>query len=303
MNEHITDEFQKLVERAQAEGEQWRIYSYRKINVLGYKHFKEIACKITKASEVRSIKGLGKDGGKIEEVLKTGFRIWKLDAFQNIYYSVGEAIARKLIAKGYKTLKDDFLIRIPREESLHALNVMVKVANSIDPNIELTLMGSFRRGSPTSGDIDVILTHIDGVSHEVSYIKFMNILRKMSFIIDDLTVIGKSNHEDGHLIYKGVCRVYESSPARRIDVLVVPYHELGAALIYFTGNELFNRSIRHLANKKGLSLNQHGLFGDVIRDNNGGGKIQQGAVIASRTEQEIFDALGVPWCEPTDRNL
>ncbi len=47
---------------------------------------------------------------------------------------------------------------------------------------------------------------------------------------------------------------------RRIDILLVPSAELGASLLYFTGNDLFNRSIRLLARKKGWKLNQHGLF-------------------------------------------
>lgn len=52
---------------------------------------------------------------------------------------------------------------------------------------------------------------------------------------------------------------------RRIDLLVVPWDERGAALLYFTGNDIFNRSMRLLASKKGYGLNQRGLFRDVLR--------------------------------------
>ena len=45
---------------------------------------------------------------------------------------------------------------------------------------------------------------------------------------------------------------------RRIDILGVPFPELGAALIYFTGNDIFNRSLRLKARHMGYSLNQRG---------------------------------------------
>lgn len=46
---------------------------------------------------------------------------------------------------------------------------------------------------------------------------------------------------------------------------MVPWDERGAALLYFTGNDIFNRSMRLLASKKGYGLNQRGLFKDVMR--------------------------------------
>lgn len=106
----------------------------------------------------------------------------------------------------------------------------------------------------------------------------------------------------------------ENSKMRRIDILGesillvsvscahnlyhdigVPYDELGAALIYFTGNDIFNRSLRLKARHMGLSLNQRGLFKDVIRDRKTGVKLTAGERVASRTEQEIFEKLGTKW--------
>lgn len=45
---------------------------------------------------------------------------------------------------------------------------------------------------------------------------------------------------------------------RRLDILVVAEVEMGAALIYFTGNDIFNRSLRLLASRLGYRLNQYG---------------------------------------------
>lgn len=52
---------------------------------------------------------------------------------------------------------------------------------------------------------------------------------------------------------------------RRIDFLVAPWDERGATLLYFTGSDIFNRSMRLLASKKGYGLNQRGLFKNVMR--------------------------------------
>lgn len=97
---------------------------------------------------------------------------------------------------------------------------------------------------------------------------------------------------------------------RRIDILGVPFPELGAALIYFTGNDIFNRSLRLKARHMGYSLNQRGtvgtkatrsmlilrlgiagLFKDVWRDKKTGEKKTAGACVAcakSSLESEVF---------------
>ncbi len=47
---------------------------------------------------------------------------------------------------------------------------------------------------------------------------------------------------------------------RRIDIIVIPWCEWACAVLYFTGSEAFNRSMRLLAQKMGMHLSQHGLF-------------------------------------------
>lgn len=66
---------------------------------------------------------------------------------------------------------------------------------------------------------------------------------------------------------------------------VVPEECFGAALAYFTGSKAHNIRMRELARKKGWKLSEYGLFEGEVR-------------IAGRTEQEIFDALGLPWIPP-----
>lgn len=71
-------------------------------------------------------------------------------------------------------------------------------------------------------------------------------------------------------------------------------------MIYFTGNDIFNRSIRLLASKKGMRLNQRGLWRDVIRGPNRE-RVTQGTLVEGKSEKKFFQILGVPWRSPQHR--
>ena len=45
-----------------------------------------------------------------------------------------------------------------------------------------------------------------------------------------------------------------------MDLRVVPAEAWGAAMIYFTGSKAHNIRIREMAVRKGLKLNEYGLF-------------------------------------------
>ena len=124
----------------------------------------------------------------------------------------------------------------------------------------------------------------------------VEILLEQKFLTHALAA---SRNGDGSK-WHGVSRL-PNGVHRRIDLLLVPWKERGAALIYFTGNDIFNRSLRLLASKKGMGLNQRGLFKDTLR---GPGRVRltRGMCIASESEEEIFQILGVPWRPPELRN-
>jgi DNA polymerase beta thumb len=46
---------------------------------------------------------------------------------------------------------------------------------------------------------------------------------------------------------------------------VVPYSEFACACLYFTGSAHFNRSMRNLAARMNMSLNEHALYSGVVR--------------------------------------
>lgn len=74
-----------------------------------------------------------------------------------------------------------------------------------------------------------------------------------------------------------------------------------ALTCFSTGDDIFNRSMRLLARHKGFSLNQRGLWAGITRDPKTKTKLTEGTLVASKTEEEIFEILGVPWQYPHQR--
>ncbi len=87
-------------------------------------------------------------------------------------------------------------------------------------------------------------------------------------------------------------------PGLNIDLRVVPKESYGAALNYFTGSKEHNVVIRARAIKKGLTLNEYGLFKGLAASKNEG---KRGKMVAGKSEEEIYKALGLAYIEPEIR--
>lgn len=60
----------------------------------------------------------------------------------------------------------EFLERMSRSEAEEIGNVVTEAARSVNPGLHCVVCGSFRRGKPTCGDVDVLVSHPDGRSHQ-----------------------------------------------------------------------------------------------------------------------------------------
>ena len=72
------------------------------------------------------------------------------------------------------------------------------------------------------------------------------------------------------------------------DLRVVPRESLGAALQYFTGSKPHNIALRDRAIKRGLKLNEYGLF-----------RNDDGQAVAGASEEEIYRALDLALIPPS----
>ncbi|MEX2458682.1 MAG: PHP domain-containing protein, partial [Actinomycetota bacterium] len=64
----------------------------------------------------------------------------------------------------------------------------------------------------------------------------------------------------------------------------------GAAMQYFTGSKAHNIRIREMAVRKKLKLSEYGLF-----------RVEDDALVAAETEEEVYERLGMPWIHPALR--
>ncbi|XP_008580226.1 PREDICTED: DNA polymerase lambda isoform X4 [Galeopterus variegatus] len=249
----------------------------------------------TQAQEACSIPGIGKRmAEKIIEILESG-HLRKLDhisesvpvleLFSNIW-GAGTKTAKMWYHQGFRSLEDihsqaslttqqaiglkyydDFLERMPREEATEIEQTVREAAQAFNPGLLCVACGSYRRGKATCGDVDVLITHPDGRSHQHIFSRLLDSLRQRGFLTDDLV----SQEENGQQQkYLGVCRLLGPGwRHRRLDIIVVPYSEFACALLYFTGSAHFNRSMRALAKTKGMSLSERALTTAVVRNSQG----------------------------------
>lgn len=266
-----------------------------------------------------SIKGMGEAiKKKIQEILETGqlqaaerakasHPIEALTAFQNIY-GVGPAKAMELTAQGFRTIQDlranpavlndkqkvgliyyeQLLERIPREEMEEHCDILLHYLP-----FPAEIVGSFRRGLATSGDIDVLLRIPKGLTNVKQHLaQIVSKLIKAGYIQEVLAI--------GEHKCMAICRRDESSTSRRLDLLMTPEEEYACALLYFTGSDRFNVAFRQHALTKGYTLNEHALT--VVKGSaNGSANGSAKAVPPMETEQDIFRFLRLRYIPPTER--
>jgi DNA polymerase (family 10) len=130
--------------------------------------------------------------------------------------------------------------------------------------------GSLRRARETIGDVDVLAAAEDSAA-------LMTALTSMT--------------EAAEVIASGPAKTsIRTSSGLQVDLRVVPLDAWGAALQYFTGSQAHNVRIRELAVRKKLKLSEYGLF-----------SAETGELIVSRTEEEVYQRLGMQWIPPTLR--
>ena len=320
-NQFITEKLQILATSYVNSKDQWRALGYKKA-IASVKNYHK---KLETWEECSSLPFVGERlAKKIWEIVETGHlrRLDHVDPNQeaiNLFVGVwgaGPTTAETWVSQGLKTLEDlknhgkltrqqeiglkyydEFLERMPQEEAGQIEEVVKNAALEINPGLEAFACGSYRRGKPTCGDVDVIVSHPDGKSHEGVMTKLLESLKSSGFLTDDLTFAENGEHRK----YLGVCKLPgENSKHRRLDIIVVPYNEWACSLLYFTGSDYFNRSMRLLAKNNGMSLSEHSLNTGVVRK--GGEKIFEGTPLPVFSEKDVFDYLGLEYREPHERD-
>ena len=128
---------------------------------------------------------------------------------------------------------------------------MKTTAQEVDPQLKLEMVGSYRRGLPDSGDIDILLTSPAFDPEPATLNQLVAKLKEKQVIVEDLS--------QGPLKYMGIGKWTPESTARRIDISVLPYRSYWTGLLHYTGSQEFNRYMRREAISKGYSLSEYEL--------------------------------------------
>lgn len=278
-------------------------------------------CPVRVMEDLANIEGIGeKIRGKIEEILATGTleqankirKERKLDHVDMLMkvYGIGPVKAKDLIAThkitSYDQLRslvdkepsvlnakqkiglkyvEDLSTRIPRSEMEQHEKLLKDV---VPKGMTMEVVGSYRRGAATSGDIDVLLCapKMNDLEIAQAFGKLCAELQDRGYITDILALGPKK--------CMGVCKIAPSGTARRIDLLMTPKEEYPYALLYFTGSDKFNVGMRKHALEKGYTMNEHGMKA-----------IKPGVPsppASPKSEKDIFEFLDISYVPPKERD-
>lgn len=285
----------------------FKIRAYRNAaDIIG--HMAERVADLTE-TDVLGIPGIGKDlAAKIRELVDTGELVY-FDALRQefpasilemlrlqgvgpktvglLYAELGIETLEELEAaasdgrlrqlKGMGAKKEQLLRRSLAEHRSRVGRHLVGRADAIAtrlteylrmeaPEATIFPVGSLRRGKETCGDIDLLAVNATDalMSH---FTRFPDVER----------ILGQGPTKSSVLLRGGV----------QVDLRVVAAESAGAAAQYFTGSKAHNIAVRDIALRRGLKLNEYGLF-----------RVADGEYVAGATESDVYEALGLAYVPP-----
>lgn len=253
----------QLNELSQLEPDQFKARSYRRaaisLSSLSEAQFKD-------RTSFLDLPGIGKSiNSKIAEYKEKGV-ITKLLSLRNEqvnYLSSDEYKVRKTYVSKKITLQEARGLFADIDTYISQQIFGGKYVNWL-----YTYAGSLRRNKPVIGDIDILV-------NQHAYNDVVNGLKSRY----ELLVSG-----DEKTSFK-----LNNADATQLDIVKVNEVDAPFKLLYLTGSKEFNIMQRGIAKKKGLVLNQLGLFYGKKR------------IEGLKTEQDIFEYLGMKYVEPENR--
>jgi len=307
-NKEVAEIFRKTAQLLEIKGDNpYRIRAYEKAAQTIEALTKDIE-ELAKTGKLESLPGIGADlASKIKEILRTG----TLSLYEELKKEIPQALLTFLeipglgpkkvkaiydkygittieelekaclehkiarlpgfglkteenILKGIKLFKER-TGRRPLGEVLPLAEEVVKLLKERAPLHQIEVAGSIRRRKETVKDIDVLIT-----SHKP--LEVMKIVTELP-LVEEVIALGET--KTSVRLKTGI----------QMDVRVVEPDSWGAALAYFTGSKAHNIRVRELALEKGLKINEYGVFRGEEK-------------IAGKTEEEVYQAIGLPFIPP-----
>ncbi len=314
-NQEFAKVFFEIAELLELKGDNpFRIRAYQKAahNIESMPESLESAYKKGGLKALENVPGIGKGIAEhIEEMVKTGKLKGREDLLKKFPKGLLDIIAvpgmgPKTAMLAYKKLKIDSIDKLRKAAKAGTLEKLPGVRSKKIANIlagielkqkskgrfsigealpyaeaivselkklkeidQIMPCGSLRRAQETIGDIDILITSKKPPPIMDRFVKLPQVDRMLS----------KGDTKSSVILKNGM----------QADVRVVDPSSYGAAVHYFTGNKSHNIIIREMGIKKGLKINEYGIFKGNKR-------------IGGRKEEDVFKALGLPYIPPELRN-
>lgn len=224
--------------------------------------------------------------------------------------------------------------KIPMQESVQHENYMrQKCAEVLGSDYSILICGSYRRRHPFSGDVDALLSRTLEAPPLSEPVAATGVLGRYVESLEGAQYL-EATMAQGPLKYMGMGRLpprvvrdkagRESTKmykARRVDIRLIETKSVPTAMLTFTGSKNFNVIMRQAAISKGYLLNEYGLFrlGTPeearalyerigIKGKNAGEELGvpkdelEDKRVEVRSEQDVFDVLGMPYAKPENRD-
>ncbi|MDP2938293.1 MAG: DNA polymerase/3'-5' exonuclease PolX [Candidatus Omnitrophota bacterium] len=168
------------------------------------------------------------------------------------------------ISKGIELLKRG-RERMTLAQAMQVADEFISALKKLSEVKRISVAGSLRRQKETVRDIDILM-----ISKKPK--KIMDVFTGLP---DVAAVLAKGETKSSVRTKDDV----------QVDCRVEEEKSFGAALLYFTGSKNFNIRLRQLAIKRGLKINEYGVF-------------RKNRFVCGKTEEEIFKILGISYIEP-----
>lgn len=309
-NQEVVKVFNDIADILEIKGENlFRIRAYRKA-AQNIESLSQDLDSMIERKALEEIPGIGKDlAQKIEEIISTG----SLKFYEDLKKEIPEGLIELLSVpslgpKTSKLLYDK--LRIKNIEDLeeaaksHKLlkvpGIREKTEENILRGIEMLKRGKERqplgRVLPMAEEIVNALK----ASKDVRRVSLAGSLRRMKDTIKDIDILATSPDPSkvmktfvdlpqvNEILARGITKSsIVTNAGIQVDLRVVEEDSFGAALAYFTGSKAHNIRLREMAMKRGLKINEYGVF-DQKTDKK----------IAGKEEKDIYRVLDLPDIHP-----
>lgn len=187
--------------------------------------------------------------------------------------------------------------RLPLGLAVHVADRFIAALRQVEGVEKVEAAGSLRRGKDTVGDIDILVAAskpglVSEAFRTQPDVKQVLVGGETKSSVRALIKPEMGRWDDGDQ-RPNVDTASAGGGTVQVDLRVIPKESWGAALMYFTGSKEHNVRLRERAQKKGMTLNEYGLYPEdkeEIPPQRRGVK-----PLAGKSEEEIYKKLGIPW--------